>query len=122
VVSLKEAVEQVAPNGVIRLGKGTHHLDEPLEVTKSVRIVGAGKEGTELTCSKRGYVLRFSGTGQFGARGVTFKHVGRTPANVVEIAAGDAILESCCFSGGCGILRARKVGAGSRFLGLRRPM
>ena len=122
VVSLKEAVEQVAPNGVIRLGKGTHHLDEPLEMTKPVRIVGAGKEGTELTCSKPGYVLRFSGTGQFAARGVTFKHVGRTPANVVEIGAGDVILDSCCFSGGYRILRPRKVGAGCPSWAVRRPM
>ena len=100
VQSLEEAIQRVAPDGIVRLSEGTHYLKKPLHLAKPVRLIGQGKDRTEVVCDGPEYVLQYSGPGRFTAYGITFKHTGRAPAHVLEIAGGEILLESCRFSGG----------------------
>jgi parallel beta-helix repeat protein len=98
--TLAEAIERVEPNGIIRLSKGTHYLQKPLHLTQPVRLIGQGMDRTKVVCDGPEYVLKYSGSGQFVASGITFKHTGKAPADVVVITNGEVLLESCRLSGG----------------------
>jgi len=112
VKTLAEAIEQVEENGIIRLAAGTHYLENPLELTRPVRLIGEGMDRTEVVCDGPNYVLKYSGSGRFVASGITFKHTGKAPAHVVVIAGGEVLLESCRFSGGVLDSQANEGGSG----------
>lgn len=97
--TLAEAVEAAPVGAVLSLGAGTFSLEEPLVLPRSIRLLGAGPDQTEVVSSGEGYVLRYSGEGLFAAQGITFRHEGDAAADVVVVEGGEIALEDCHFTG-----------------------
>jgi len=97
--ALEDAVRRVRPGTILRLGAGTHRLGRPLRIDKALWLLGAGTETTRVVGSGEGYVLRYEAQGRLVARDLTVAHEGTMPANAVEVAQGEADLESCAFTG-----------------------
>ncbi|MDW8079922.1 MAG: serine/threonine-protein kinase, partial [Thermoguttaceae bacterium] len=80
--SLAEAVAVAAPGQEILLGPGTHRLTAPLEITRGVRIRGAGMDRTRVVGVAEGFVLRLNGPGFFELQDISFEYGGDKGANV----------------------------------------
>jgi parallel beta-helix repeat protein len=98
-LQLAEAVQRAPDGATILLGAGTYRLTEPLDIRKSLRLVGAGMDETEIVSDVEGYAVRFSGKGPFAAEGITFRHEGTAVADVVVIQGGEVSFARCRFSG-----------------------
>lgn len=96
VPDLVVAVDQADEGAVLLLMPGDHALEQPLLITKSIVLAGAGMESTRVNSS---YIIRFEGNGPFRIIGLTFQRIGQD-GNVVEAAGGEATFERCRFSGG----------------------
>lgn len=99
VKSLEEALQRSAPGDVIRLPAGVYRLSRPLEITKSVTLVGEGMDSTKVVCDGEGYVIKVSG-GKFSARGISFAHDGQNWADVMVIDWAYVVIENYRFRGG----------------------
>ncbi len=97
--TLEEAVANAPEGGVINLGPGVHRLAAPLTIERSLTLIGAGMDETEVVCDGPNYVLYFTGGGTFSARGITFRHEGDSPADVFVADRGQVNLSRCRFSG-----------------------
>ncbi len=96
---LPAAVAAIAPGGTIRLAAGDYVLARPLDIDKPLTLVGAGMELTEIRSAASGYVVSYEGTGRFAADGITFRHTGDQPADVVWIVDGEVRFTRCRFTG-----------------------
>jgi parallel beta-helix repeat protein len=97
--SLENALAQSEVGATITLGPGTYRLDRAITVGGSLHLVGAGQDQTEIIASVPDWVLSFQGDGPFTATGITFRHDGDTPADVVTVNSGEVCFEDCRFSG-----------------------
>jgi parallel beta-helix repeat protein len=110
--TLTAAVAAIAPGGIIHLAPGEYVLTQPLTVNKSVRLEGAGRETTQITCAEEGHVLKITGSGSFEAEGLTFRHVGSNWANVMEARVAELTLRTCRLIGGIRDTKNRQGGTG----------
>jgi len=99
VLRLDEAIGRATEGAEIRLAPGEHRLARPLEINKSLTLVGPGPDQCRVTCAGEGFVIEYSGNGTFAARGIRFEHVGSEPASVLVIASGQIDLENCVCRG-----------------------
>jgi parallel beta-helix repeat protein len=97
--SLEEAVRNAPHQATIRLGTGTYNLSRRLNVRRSLRLVGAGMDETEIVSTAEGYAIRFTGDGPFGASDLTISHVGGSAGDVVVVRGGEISFERCRLSG-----------------------
>lgn len=105
--TLEDAIVQSPEGATITLGPGTYRLEHALTVGGSLHLVGAGRDQTEIIANVADWVLRFQGSGPFTATGITFRHDGDAPAEVVDVVSGEVLFQGCRFSGG-----VRNEGAG----------
>ncbi|MBL7063797.1 MAG: right-handed parallel beta-helix repeat-containing protein [Anaerolineae bacterium] len=114
--TLEEALEEAPEEAIVILGPGTYHLERGLDLSKPLRLVGAGMDRTEIVSEAEGYVLRFSGDGPFAVADITFRHEGGMAADVVVVQGGGVAFARCRFTGA---VRAEteEVRAGLRFQG-----
>lgn len=96
---LEQAIAVAAPRATITLGPGSYRLVRGVEIGKSVKLVGAGMDETEIVSGSPSYVINFSGSGSFAAEGITFRHDGTQMADVMVIERGSADLLNCRFTG-----------------------
>ncbi len=97
--NLQEAL--AAPGAThIKLGRGTYRLDSAVTVAEAIRLEGAGRDQTEIISNSPDWVLRFEGKGPFTVDGITFRHDGTEPADIVVIAGSEVHIVGCRFSGG----------------------
>ena len=54
--TLETAVFAIAEGGEITLGAGTYQLSSPLEITRSISLIGAGKDQTVIVATSDDYV------------------------------------------------------------------
>jgi parallel beta-helix repeat protein len=99
VLRLDEAIGRASEGAEIRLAPGEHRLAKPLEINKSLTLVGPGPDQCRVTCAGEGFVIGYSGNGTFAARGIRFEHVGSEFAHVLVIASGQIDLENCVCRG-----------------------
>jgi parallel beta-helix repeat protein len=99
VLHLDEAIGRATKGAEIRLAPGEHRLARPLEINKSLTLVGPGPDQCRVTCAGEGYVIHYTGDGTFAARGIRFEHVGSEPAHVLVTASGQIDLENCVCRG-----------------------
>jgi parallel beta-helix repeat protein len=97
--SLEQAVRQAAEGATIFLDPGTYRLQDPLEIGKPLRLMGAGIDQTAIVSSAEGYVIRFHGDGPFMAEELTFRHEGGREADVVAVQSGEISFSRCRFTG-----------------------
>ena len=98
--TLEEAVQVSGSGGTISLAAGEYHLQYPLILNHSIRLVGAGKEATSILCDMEGFILRFSGKGILFLEGISLKHEGQYWANILVVEGGEINITRCCFTGG----------------------
>jgi len=111
-VNFQELIARCPEGGTIRLGEGVFELEKPLEITKSMSLVGAGMDRTRVVCKGEGFVVKFSGPSRFTALGISFEHYGDKWANVVEVESGTVQIENCRFRGGKRDEENKRGGAG----------
>jgi len=114
--TFRAAIDAAPAGATIKLAPGNYIQTEPVVITKSLKVVGAGTDITTITGQTGEYVLQISTTGSFSARGISFKYEGNGPADVVVIDAHTAMIESCSFSGAVQT-QGRTSWAGLRIIG-----
>ena len=114
-LSLEMAVDAVPTGSIIILEPGTYRLTRPLDIRKTLSLVGAGMDQTEIVSEAKGYVVRFSGHGSFTADDITFRHQGTAVADVVVVEGGGIAFARCRFTGA--VYKWGKDGAGLRLQG-----
>lgn len=97
--ALEQAVAAAAPEATITLGPGLYRLIRGLEIDRSLTLIGAGMDETEIVSGGPGHVIRFTGSGSFGAEGITFRYDGKEIADVVVIEEGTGRFSGCRFTG-----------------------
>ena len=97
--TLEEAVQQIGGGGAITLGVGTYRLSQPLEINKSISLIGAGVDQTIVAATTNYYVIRFSGEGVFVLQGLTVQLEGGLKADVVQVENGEINFSDCRFTG-----------------------
>jgi parallel beta-helix repeat protein len=97
--TLEEAVAAAQPRATITLGPGVYRLVMGLEIDKSMKLIGAGMDETEIVSGAPGHVINFFGSGSFVAEGITFRHDGEQVADVVVIDQGRGDFSRCRFLG-----------------------
>jgi parallel beta-helix repeat protein len=115
--SLGAAIEVVSERSTLILDPGAYRLAEPLDIHKSLYLVGAGMDQTEIVSEAEEYVVRFSGDGSFSAEDLTFRHQGEAAADVVIVQGGEATFTRCRFTGAA-YVEGERGGSGLQLEGL----
>ena len=101
--TLEQAAREAPAGATILLDPGVYRLAAPLDVYRSLELVGAGRAKTIVECGSGGHVLGFSGNGWFRARGIGFRHLAlgpeSDPSDVALFRGGSVQLEECGFDG-----------------------
>jgi parallel beta-helix repeat protein len=108
--TIGEALAIADQGATLFLGAGTYRLEQVLTFGDAVHLVGAGMDQTEIVSTLPEHVLRFEGVGPFTAEGITFRHEGTEPADVVAVVGGEVSFRRCRFSGG---VYGEQTGVGS---------
>ena len=109
--NLQALVDAAPPGSTLVLGIGSYHLARPLDIRKSLHLIGAGIGQTEIVSTAQDYVIMFDGDGPFSAEGIAFRHEGELVADVLVVQGGQVFLSSCRFTGANqGGLRELKAG------------
>jgi parallel beta-helix repeat protein len=98
--TLQQAVDGVKDGGQVNLAAGTYRLDKPLIVARSIRIIGAGKDSTEVLNAPGEAVVRFQSDGKVTVENIAFTYSGTSAADVVTVDKGSLDVNRCVFSGG----------------------
>lgn len=99
--TLEDALVQSEVGATITLGPGSYRLDRAIIVGGSLHLVGAGRDRTEIIANVPDWVLGFQGDEPFTATGITFRHDGDAPADVVAVDSGSGKVhfQDCRFTG-----------------------
>ncbi len=105
--SLEEAVGAALPGATITLSPGTYRLASGLVIDKSLTLVGAGIDLTEIVGASGDFVVRFTGArsaddlsgGTFTANDLTFSNDGPGDSDVLRVDGGTIELQRCRFTG-----------------------
>lgn len=82
---LEVAVRDALPGSVLRLAAGTYRLRSSLVIDKPLTLLGTEMEQTRMVCSGEGEVVRYTGSGRFSARDITFAHEGSCWADTMTV-------------------------------------
>ena len=97
--SLQEAVRTAFPGKKIVLKPGVYRLAEPLKITTSLSIVGAGADQTFLQAECAATLLQVHADGQFTLQDLTVERVVKKPGGLLEARAGVVSIQNCRFRG-----------------------
>jgi parallel beta-helix repeat protein len=97
--AFKKAIDDVKDGGTVRLRAGTYRLNQPIQVLKSVTIVGEGLDKTKVVGSTGESVIEFNGHTTVTVQGVAFSRSGREGGDAVDVVAATATFTDCTFSG-----------------------
>ena len=109
--TLGDALGKIKDGGTIRLGAGTYRLRQPLQIAKSVHIIGGGK--TIIQCAVGEYVVAFGSGLTCAVDNVAFVHTGAGAGDAVFDSGSRVDFTDCRFSGG--IPGGHKGGMGLSF-------
>jgi len=97
-----DAFQKLKEGGTVTLGEGTYKLSKPLQIVKSVHLVGQGLDKTRIVGTAQEVVVEFNAHITATVEGITFKRQGETAGDVVEVVAADMTFVGCGFTGGVG--------------------
>ena len=95
--TLGDALGKIKDGGTIRLGAGTYRLRQPLQIAKSVHIIGGGK--TIIQCAVGEYVVAFGSGLTCAVDNVAFVHTGAGAGDAVFDSGSRVDFTDCRFSG-----------------------
>jgi parallel beta-helix repeat protein len=98
--SLADAIHSAPPGAHILLEPGLYPLEEAITVDRPLMLEGASDQQTIILSATAEHLLQFKGSGPFSATGITFRHEGTEPANVVVVLGGEVDFAFCTFTGG----------------------
>ncbi|GBD35124.1 Serine/threonine-protein kinase PknH [bacterium HR36] len=116
-MSLPEAVQKARPGDIIEIAAGDYTLRQSLVIDKSLTLRGAGRDQTRLLCWEQGFVIKFTGNGQWTLQGLTVEHVGNQWADVVVVEGGIVTITDCVLTGGVWDEQNKQGGIGIWFTG-----
>jgi parallel beta-helix repeat protein len=96
--ALTDALSNVKDGDTIKLAAGTYRLSQPLQIVKSVNIVGTGK--TTVQCAAGDYVVAFGSGCKCTVTGVAFLHTGAGVGDAVYDSGSRVDFTDCRFAGG----------------------
>lgn len=94
------AVKNARDGASIALEPGEYRLPEGLTITRSITLIGAGRDKTRIVSDAELFVVKFDAQGSLAASDLSFIHDGTGKADVVVIENGSFSFERCGFSGG----------------------
>jgi parallel beta-helix repeat protein len=97
-----DAFKKLKDGGTVTLGEGTYKLSKPLQIVKSVHLIGQGLDKTRIVGTAEEVVVEFNAHITATVESITFKRQGETAGDVVEVVAADATFVACGFTGGIG--------------------
>ncbi|MBN1451840.1 MAG: right-handed parallel beta-helix repeat-containing protein [Anaerolineales bacterium] len=97
--TLEQAISNAPEFATITLGPGTYNLIGRLDVKKSVTLVGAGLDKTEIVASLPDYVVFFRGGYGFVVEDLAIRHKGEVGADSVVVSDGTFTFTRCKFVG-----------------------
>lgn len=99
---LPDAVAAAPPGATVRLRAGTSVLTDPLQITKPLRIVGAGADQTVVTSAAKPFAVgtRVEPGQEVSFTGMTIEHTGPATGDVVAAFGGGLALTDCVVRGG----------------------
>ncbi len=97
---LARLIRRARAGTTVTLSAGTYRLNGPLEIDKSITLVGAGMDETVIESVYGPSMVRFTGPGNLTLAGVTLAYVGEDGANVLVIDAGAVDIDGSRFTGG----------------------
>jgi CubicO group peptidase (beta-lactamase class C family) len=116
-----DAVREAPAGATIVLAPGIYRLERPVDVFRTLRVVGAGSGRTVLACAGQGHVLGFDSAGTLTLDALTVRHVSAAdadaPADVVVAMDGRVELDRCSIEGGRDGRGTPRYGAGVYLLG-----
>lgn len=99
--SLLDAIAGAPEGAVLRLGAGTYTLPRRVEISKPLILVGGGPNLTTIQCDDEKFVIGAAPTaGTVTLSGLTIRHLGEKPADVVRAFRGSLLLQECDVTGG----------------------
>jgi len=98
--TLEDAVSNASEGATIILDSGTYALEDGLDISKSINLIGKGPDKTIITGEKGLFVIHFSAKGKFFTEGIAFLRKGQEPGNIFEVNSGEASFNNCLLSGG----------------------
>ena len=107
--TLAQALAGAPDHAIIQVPAGSHHLAHGVTLRRSVSLVGAGMDETEIVGSGGEHVLRLDGGGRLGLRDLALRFAGGGVGDVVGVRDAEIEIERCRFSGGT----SSGVGAGA---------
>jgi hypothetical protein len=114
--TLADAIHHAPPGAHVLLEPGLYPLEEPITVAHPLILEGSGAHQTVIHSLAAELLLKFEGAGPFVAEGISFRHDGSQPANVVVVLGGEVDFAFCTFTGGVFSAEAGYGGSGL-FLG-----
>lgn len=95
-----DAFKKLKDGGTITLGEGTYTLSKPLQIVKSVHLIGQGIDKTMVVGRSEEVVVEFNAHVTATVENITFQRQGETPGDVVDVVAAKATFAACGFTGG----------------------
>ncbi len=119
-LTFEQAVARAQPGDTIQVPAGPFNLTQPIVVSKSLTIRGAGPDKTILASSAPDFAIRFTGECQWTLEGLSIEHLGGEPADVVVVDSGVITIRNCRFSGAVWDEKNRRGGDGIWLTGTAR--
>jgi parallel beta-helix repeat protein len=98
-LTFEQAVARAQPGDTIQVPAGPFNLTQPIVVSKSLTIRGAGPDKTILASSAPDFAIKFTGECQWTLEGLSIEHLGGEPADVLVVDSGMITIRNCRFSG-----------------------
>ncbi len=95
--TLEEAIEALVAGSTIVLEEGAYHISEPVIIDKSLNILGAGKDQTEIVSDDTDAYLIFKNGGPFIVEDITFRHTQGIYYESVIVESSNVTIENCSF-------------------------
>ncbi len=108
---LEKSINQASDGAVLYLGAGDYKLSKMPDVQKSISFIGIGQGRTRIISSNKEAVMRFE-RADLHLKGISFVHMGKQNADVLNILDSKIDIDDCSFSGAFSADKTPKVGDG----------
>ena len=97
-----QVISNAEEGSVIHFAKGKYNITETITLSKSMRLVGEGKNNTILYGDNISILVESDGKHLIELEGISFANKGKDPSTPVKIIDGELKVKGCYFSGGVG--------------------
>lgn len=99
---LVEAIRKIKDGGEIVLEPGEYRLKEPISISKSLVLQGAGQDKTVIVGESGEWIIFYNGQGLLSIRDLMLRYNGSRIADIVNATAGELRIVRCMIAGATG--------------------